>query len=59
MEIKTAQRSDWKIEPMPAICKALMIQDIYTTEVFELISLGIIPDSMGQLPRLKEGGACG
>ena len=48
MEKKIAQRSDWKIEPMPALCKALMIQDLYTTQVFELISLGIIPDSMDE-----------
>ena len=44
--MKTAKRNDWKIEPFPSFCKAIVIEEIYTKTEFERITMGLIPQQM-------------
>jgi hypothetical protein len=46
MEIRPAQRSDWKCEPLPTANKQLAFDRTYSNEEFQRIALGIIPESM-------------
>jgi hypothetical protein len=44
--MKPAQQSDWKNEPMPSSSKSLAFKADYTTDEFERIALGLIPEGM-------------